>query len=91
MIHVVFLMIAGKRGTGRKGPIEIVALDPKTNTWNEVELAVAEGVDVLDAGAAPPESGSIYICGATELALDGSERGSGPKKCWIDRCKAAVR
>ena len=48
--HDVFLMIAGKGRTGRDGPIDVVALDPKTNTWNEVELAVAEGVDILGAG-----------------------------------------
>jgi hypothetical protein len=48
--HDAFLMIAGQGGVGRSDEIDIVALDPQTNTWSDAGLAVAEGVDILDAG-----------------------------------------
>jgi hypothetical protein len=48
--HDIFLMIAGKDSPGQGGAIKIVALDPESNTWREVKLAVAEGVEIIDAG-----------------------------------------
>jgi len=69
--HDVFLMIAGRGGTGRGGPLRIVALDPESNTWRDVEPAVAEGVDIIDAGVSQglqydPVTDLCYFIGIAE-------------------------